>query len=47
MAKGKNKPVARAMVKVIKAVRKEKTGAYGFQEKMISKEDVKEYLSEK
>lgn len=32
------------IVKVIKAVKSEKTGSYIFKEEMMAKEDAKEYL---
>lgn len=42
--RGKNKG-AKDFVKVIKAVKSEKTGAYTYKEKMIHKDSVKDFFS--
>ena len=43
--RGKNKD-AKVMVKVIKAYRSRKTGAVAFNEKVVHKDKVKEFLAE-
>lgn len=42
--RGKNKD-AKNYVKVIKAVKSEKTGAYTYREKMVHKDNVKEFFA--
>jgi hypothetical protein len=43
--RGRNKDEAKAYVKVIKAVKSSKTGAYTYREKMIHKDSVKEWFA--
>ena len=43
--RGKNKEEAKNFVKVIKAVKSSKTGAYTYREKMIHKDSVKEFFA--
>jgi len=40
-----NNADAKAFVKVIKAVKSEKTGAYTYREKIIHKDNVKEFFA--